>query len=327
MNTLAPGCFGKLPIFSDFIRYNASGEEIDQMDQWIQKGIQLSRIRLGQAWQKDFENSRPWNFLYFTENSKGFLLGVSVPGRDQSGRQFPFLLFVRIEKTAFKLPLSYAPMVFSGFLARAGEIAQRGWQGNEMNRYIEKVASIPTALDLEIEKAEDHLINFLKARKTGELWEALFGEAERSKKYLLERNLTEILQPLGGSPVQKLTLGLKFPLLSSDDESLNLLPFWVDLIFRKVKGKRGDPLLFWSGGIENRKPCMMTFFNPPTPKQFLFMVRPDLDDDTWFDLAPEETLLSDPAIEALSRERKEALDRKETSLLEFLTAAGGQNES
>ena len=140
MEQLNPGCFGKLPIFADFIRYNATGREIGEMDQWIQKGIQLSKTRLGQNWSKDYDSSTPWNFIYRTENTKGFLLGVYLPGRDQSGRQFPFLIFIRIERSTFKLPGSLAPLLFSGFLTEAMDLAKNGWKGGEdLKSFIAKV--------------------------------------------------------------------------------------------------------------------------------------------------------------------------------------------
>ena len=43
MGAFEVGCFGKLPIYADFIRYNASGPEIQEMDQWFQEGIHSAK--------------------------------------------------------------------------------------------------------------------------------------------------------------------------------------------------------------------------------------------------------------------------------------------
>ena len=38
-NFITTGYFGKLPKFADFIKHNASGDEILLIDNWIQEGI------------------------------------------------------------------------------------------------------------------------------------------------------------------------------------------------------------------------------------------------------------------------------------------------
>ncbi|MGH9363063.1 MAG: type VI secretion system-associated protein TagF, partial [Thermoanaerobaculia bacterium] len=47
----AAGCFGKLPIFADFIRHNAGGREAGQFDRWLQEGMALSQQVLGRDWE------------------------------------------------------------------------------------------------------------------------------------------------------------------------------------------------------------------------------------------------------------------------------------
>ena len=53
MSATPAGCYGKLPIFADFIRHNYRTPEVEQLDQWFQEGIYFARaaaIWVGCLW-------------------------------------------------------------------------------------------------------------------------------------------------------------------------------------------------------------------------------------------------------------------------------------
>ena len=57
------GCFGKLPIFADFIRHRGSSKEVEAFDRWVQEGIYWSRKKLGDRWDSLFEGMHSYGYF------------------------------------------------------------------------------------------------------------------------------------------------------------------------------------------------------------------------------------------------------------------------
>ena len=58
------GCFGKLPIHSDFIQHNAGGAEIETLYKWFQEGMETVRQRWGNDWESEYRAAPPTRFLF-----------------------------------------------------------------------------------------------------------------------------------------------------------------------------------------------------------------------------------------------------------------------
>ena len=147
MSDFAIGCFGKLPIYPDFIRHNASNPEIAWLDQWFQEGILFSKSKLGQGWAETFNKAEPWNFLFHPDNSGHLLLGIFIPSRDQGGRLYPFFLFMRIDHAGFHMPGYFAPAYFSSFLDDAWNMAHGGWKDMDMKAFLSAVEGMCVRID------------------------------------------------------------------------------------------------------------------------------------------------------------------------------------
>ena len=91
------GCYGKLPIFGDFLRYNAGSAIVRALDQWFQEGIRNCEQTLGRSWGKEFAATAPLRFLFVSSQGGGALIGVFVPGVDKAGRRYPFVVFQEID--------------------------------------------------------------------------------------------------------------------------------------------------------------------------------------------------------------------------------------
>ena len=92
------GFFGKLPGFTDFIKYNAAGKEILTIDNWLQEGLALAKLKYKNEWKNYYNNSLTLNFIYPFTGTDNTTVGVISPSNDKSGRSFPFLMFRNIKK-------------------------------------------------------------------------------------------------------------------------------------------------------------------------------------------------------------------------------------
>ncbi len=314
------GCFGKLPIHSDFIRYQASGEEIRALDRWFQEGIYFAKSKLGASWQETFLNAASWRFIFHLPKSKAFLVGVVMPSRDRSGRTYPFVVFLRVDKKTYGAPLTFAALSFGLFLETAQRFAKEGWADTNLQGLIKGLEqmAIPAPEDLETVKID--YLKQLQEQSTRQFWTALFGDFSDPRKYLLDKNLDDLLKPMQNYPSRQLKFGLKFPLFSQDSLKKGTegfdIPYWFERVFRALK-KEDDPILFWHRNTDSGCPALLSFFSFPTQKQFLSLLRPELLHDAWFNLVSEDVRDSQKAASSIQAQRKRLLDEGEVSMAAF----------
>src|SRR5579884_325602 len=314
------GCFGKLPIHSDFIRFHASGEEVRALDQWLQEGIVAAQSRLGRKWEADYFQADPWNFVFQVEGSDAFLIGTLVPSRDQAGRAYPFFVFLRVERKRFAAPIQFAPLVYAPFLDEAAKLARNGGAGLRLKEFLDSLErlDLPMLDDRAPAAHEEGYRRFLEGEKSESFWTALFGAFEHPRKYLFDQNLSAILGPMRRSGSSKLAFGLKFPLLASEKSEGRDIPLWVDLTARMLKRPPAGVNFFWNRAPVQGAPWMMFFLGPPSAKSFLSLIKPDLDGGTAYELAPETGGELNALKEKSDAGRRAVLESGDKSLAAFL---------
>jgi len=102
----APGFFGKLPEFSDFLSRRLPRSFLDPWDAWLQQGILSSRERLGVSWLDTYLTSPVWRFLLAPSVCGPFAwTGVLMPSVDRVGRHFPLTLSADLPTDIGLLPM------------------------------------------------------------------------------------------------------------------------------------------------------------------------------------------------------------------------------
>ncbi|MFQ5587554.1 MAG: type VI secretion system-associated protein TagF [Nitrospiria bacterium] len=326
MSRYTLGCFGKLPIHSDFIRFQVIGNEIRMLDQWVQEGIYYAKARLGQKWKETFHNAETWSFLFRPAASPSFLIGVFCPSRDRSGRSYPFFLFLRVDKSVFGAPIYFAPLCFDLFLKEAQGIAQTQWNGFDLSTFLSRLKdfSVPAPIDADLIR-EDYL-QYIEHQTSRYFWTRLFGDFKDSKKYQLYRNLIDVLLPMRGESANTLGFGLKFPLtpqplITEERNEKCDIAFWFDLSSKFLKIEE-DFFVFWQRHSGKSTPAMLAFFSFPTPKQFLSLLQPDQNHDAWFNLVSEGAFDPGTLRGDLREDRTALLEDEVLSMAGFLAATG-----
>jgi type VI secretion system protein ImpM len=318
------GCFGKLPIHSDFIRFRASGEEVRALDQWLQEGLLAAKSRLGRGWEADYSQADPWNFVFQVEGTDSFLIGSLVPSRDQAGRSYPFFLFLRVDRKRFAAPIQFAPITYASFLDEATTLARSGGSGMRLKEFLDHLErlNLPIPDDRAAVADEEVYRRFLQGESSRVFWTTLFGEFEHPKKYQVDQNLLAILGPMRGTSSSKLGFGLTFPLIAADKNRGEDIPLWIDLIARMLKRTPTGLNFFWNRMPTKGIPWMMLFLGPPSAKSFLSLISPNLDGGTAYELAPETAVELPAAKEKVDARRRAILENGEMSLAAFLEAIG-----
>ncbi|HET6371579.1 MAG TPA: type VI secretion system-associated protein TagF [Nitrospiria bacterium] len=318
------GCFGKLPIYPDFIRFHAVGEEIRALDQWFQEGIHATQSRWGRSWETEFTKIDPWNFVFHPKGGEAFLIGAFVPSRDRSGRRYPFFAFLRVERRRFDVPLRFLPLIYTPFLEEASRLTQSEWSGMDLRGFLDHLERLVVPLPEDGAPAAclEAYRAFLAEKTSRDFWGSLYGEFEHSRKYRFDQNLTGLLDPLRHHPSIPLGMGLKFPLVSDSNARGYDLPFWFDRVERALKREPDVSLFFWNRTPTHGAPGLLAFFDSPSPKGFTFFLKPGQDGDGWYDLAPERNEDLQAVKEKIRPERRAVLEEGDISLSAFLEKIG-----
>jgi len=294
------GCFGKLPQFGDFVKHNASSGEMLAFDQWLQQGMQFAQRHFNQSWDQAYQQAPAYHFLFYADRPARLLLGLLQPSCDKSMRKYPFWISLTVEKTKLsEAVVSALPAAFSTFFAQARQLlhnVRNELERRDLGGRIEKLkVEFPGALDAEAREHQSQLT----AMTSEHLWRGLFDRFDDRRKYLLFKNLTEILLPYRGRDAAKLMLGLRFPLMADAARREHEVNFWLQATQQLLRDPDFLPLLFWSAPEGKKRPYLFLFFRPPAVKNFVQLVQPDLPSDIICELEEEGRDKIDSARSAL----------------------------
>lgn len=316
-------CFGKLPIHPDFIRFQTAGEEIRALDQWFQEGIYFAKTRLGRQWPETFHNAESWHFVFHSAACPSFLVGVFIPSHDQGGRSYPFFLFLRVDKKSFGGPFYFAPLCFSSFLKEAQDIVKTKWDGTDLKTFLSRLQDLSVPAPLDIGLIQKAYLQNLEHQTNHLFWTHLFGDFNDPKKYQLDRNLVDMLRPLRGISANMLRFALKFPLVPQNlidaGKEVYDIPFWFDFVLQLLKAD-DDPVFFWHRNASKGPPSMLAFFSPPSPKQFLSLLKPEQNNDAWFNLVSTDGPNPQTIRNSIRADRLALLEDEALSMADFLAA-------
>ena len=251
------GFFGKLPGFNDFIKYNAAGKEILTIDNWLQEGLALAKLKYKNEWKNFYNNSMTLNFVYPFTGTDNTTIGVISPSNDKSGRSFPFLLFSNIKKNVNDgLSFYLIPSAFR-------EIFNLLWDIVEANKSAEDTSGLKSLIDnMKLSNENDVLI------------------ANGYKKFISETKLCDIHASENENQINlnnlfkdKLKIFEHFICFSftSDLNRTNnsfIISYYIQLLQKIFKNSDSTPGIFWTQ--LNDKSCLLfVIFTKPTPKDFI----------------------------------------------------------
>jgi type VI secretion system protein ImpM len=313
------GCFGKLPIYADFIKIRADIKELDLFDKWIQEGIHFSKTRLKDSFKDNYHRSLHYNFLYQPKNSDKSIVGILFPGMDKSDRISPFVIFIPTSK----YQMNYHLGIFIGYLQdifypKAFKIAKHGWEGLESDEFLKKFSNWEILLNFE-KKYEEQYKKFLKNETVGSYFSSLHGDLDGGKRYLIFQNLIDVTKPLTKDNFPRFSLGIKFPLSSQPTKYKYEITFWTDLIFKIFPLKKIFPSLFWNNAENSLVPNLFFYLNEPLPKHFFSLLHADSSsDDNICDLSEMRFSKIDDIKNSMMEKHYNILKHPETTLHTFL---------
>lgn len=308
------GCFGKLPLYGDYIEHHANGAEVRGLHQWFQNGL----AALPAGTEPAYDRGPAYSFLFPAEKAEKLLAGHFAFSRDQVGRKYPFMIFALFARESVGAALSLIPAALASFLSQAHHLATSGWQGLTKSQVLAQVDQLQTAIPLAWEPFQKKFADYLSSEKAEQFWTDLLGRFEDKRKYLMVQNLLNALTPLRHGRFRQCAFGLKFP-LSNSASAVHEILLWMELIARRLESPADfAPIIFWNHAQGETPAGLLIFFRPPGAGIVPSLLNPAVESEVIFRLHEEGASQLEKIVDKMSENHKRILEAPELALGEWL---------
>jgi len=311
--------FGKLPDFSDFVRHNASGDDVRALEQWIQEGLYLAARHFDRNWASLYKRAPAYHFLFASENQASLLIGIFQPSHDKSERAYPFVVSRRMDSQG--LPDRHVPLIplaFRAFFRSSATLIHDGQNGLPLTEITAGLDRLADDQAHNFAASSGDFADFLRSMPQDRFWGGLFGRFESPQKFSLIKNLFEILGSSLSSKFLGRTLGLRFPLSQNDSFRYEEVSFWMNVCLKRLGKAWRVPSIFWPVSEKDSPPYLFLFLGQPSPKALLPLMDPASNHNIIYRLEGDaEETGSEPA-PGLSLPYRSLLEIRNLTLKDFL---------
>jgi hypothetical protein len=233
-------------------------------------------------WEPAFKSSFYYNFLLDNPESKNYFTGSVIPGKDKSGRQYPFILLVKFEKASLYNQQFLFPLILT---SASNEILLIQ---NLIENY-SGIAEINKQIDtLEFNSPDEYkkeYLQYLNSTLLHHFFERVLETQESSERKKVINNLFFISSLISKNAAgSSRSLTIKFPLFPGEPFYSFDAAFWIEfffcLIFKSYTGIN-KPLtsklpvsLFWSLPGHEKANSLFIIFGKLSPQSFTDLISP-----------------------------------------------------
>lgn len=259
---LPVGCFGKLPIWPEYMEAGTSYPSARAFKQWLHGGREHAGLEDPEGGRVDTEVRAHLRLLIGLPGSTELLVGVLRPSKDQGGRSFPFSVFSLIPRKLYGKHYPLLPLA----LSPVWDVLEDAW---------DSLAAVATKGAFEemlesLEVPHPAPLNEVKAVYQGRQRESTGPLLEREDGASLARalrNLPAFLKRLRkGSDSAGLLAEL--PVAREPDGACFDASVWIDLVNRQFRLKRFDPLVFLDASREPAERRLLLKFGVLDPADY-----------------------------------------------------------
>jgi hypothetical protein len=220
-------------------------------------------------------------------------------------------------------PIQLVPVLFEPFLEQTQLLIQRAYEGLEIQEIKDSTEELSTNFADFSASSVDRYEDYLRDTTMEELWGRLYGSPDDIRKYVLLKNLTEILLPMHKIDSSRISLGLRFP-ISPDRNCLAYdTSFWLDVSMSFLENPPLSPVFFWTVPDEREHPFhLFLFFRTPSPKHLAHLLDVDLKSDNICDLDEDGKENEADMMQAIPPYHRTLFEREDLTLSNFLRQLG-----
>ncbi len=314
---LRPACFGKMPIHSEFIRYNLATREAGAFEKWIQEGVACIARSHPKGWPPVYRHFPVHHFVLSGSEQENSLIGSLVSSQDKSGRVYPFTTLAAVGGTVFVTNRATLPLVHRDFyrasealLEKAPDMASVGTLNQKLD---ELAAETPPYQQRDLLA---HQIRLLEAIPLKNYWAGLQAPVtERERFWCAFYDIMKSARKRGPS---RTNWGIRIPVPAGEDQTPYVI-FWVQMVESILEDRFWRAHYFWNQGTDDHHAGLTLFFRPLPPSYLAPLINPALEDNAVFDLGREWRAL--PSFDSRVDLRR-LLENDDIPMLEVLYRTG-----
>ncbi|RFA29850.1 type VI secretion-associated protein [Alkalilimnicola ehrlichii] len=312
------GCFGKLPIRADFIKYNVKQREVLAIDQWVQEGHALLSRRTALQGDKMYPEAPVQHCVFSGSADDRTVLATLIPSSDQSGRQYPFVIFDLPQPHWLAKRPAGIPLAYDTFFSGAADISRQQWRTEPFSTLTGCIDVLKGAGRAESPESLSAVeIDLLRETPVAAFHACLPGASVEQRAALIHTFVEALQQVVRRTPL-RVTWGMRVPLPADPAQAKGVLVFWLRLIDGVIGPGQWRPNYFWSYATDTHKGGLTVFFRPVPAAYLGHCFQPDLRDGSVLDIEKEAAEGVSPSALA-----QRLAQMEEGHLLDFMFGFGG----
>lgn len=262
---LAPGCYGKLPFWPEYLEVQVAHPSSRELKRWIHEGRHAAGLGADSSEGSVAKETRRLRFAFGAPGSPEMVAGVVRPSADIGNkREFPFAVFAHFARRSWgrhyaMLPMALEPTwdALDDIWASLAEVASQA-----AFREILQTARVPGPRDpADVRGAYDAGLG------RGAAWAS--SRADGASVEALRSNFAGLLKELKASPDN---VRVEFPVGAALDEAAFDASFWIDLLNRQFLFRRFEPLVFLDGAPVHADRRAYLVFGPAKPEDYAWLM-------------------------------------------------------
>ncbi len=266
MPYLAPGCFGKLPFWPEYLEENAAYPTSRSMKNWILEGRKEVGLAGGNVEEARPNETRSRRFVFGAPGSVDLTVGVIRPSHDQGGRICPFMVHAHVPRRHHGrhyalLPMALEPVwdaLDDTWDSLAGVASQTAFREALSSTLVPGPAPV-LQMRPHYESMQRESFSRLSQRGDGARLEALLGN--------LPGVVARLRREKGASAMR-----LEMPVSRDGSFSAFETAFWIDLLNRQFHWRRLEPTIFLDEGPAAGDFHVLLVFGMMTPSDYALVM-------------------------------------------------------
>ncbi|ABA90047.1 type VI secretion system protein of unknown function DUF2094 [Syntrophotalea carbinolica DSM 2380] len=282
---LQAGCFGKMPIHSDFIRYNLAIREASNFEKWLQEGVSNIARKHPKGWPSVYRSFPMHHFVLSGNEHERSLIGCLTSSRDKSGRIYPFSILATTANDVYHTNRASLPLIHRTYFQKAEALLNSTKELSSVPALLEKLDALGTDIPMytpqELVKQQIRLLETIPLKN---YWCGLQAQVTAREQFWCA--FYDIMKTVQNRGPSRTNWGIRIPIPAEDDQT-HYVVFWVQMIEAILEDRIWRAQYFWSKGNADHPACITLFFKPLPPSYLLPLLNQELNDNTIFDLGCE----------------------------------------
>lgn len=305
------GCIGKLPVHKEFIKHYVTRPELAHLDQWYQSAFHILRHNYGNEIKNVFSQMPLHNYIYYINNNQP-MIGAVIPGHDQSGRIYPYILFRILENPLAQKFISAIPVMYADYFNAATTICNSCWENKLLPDVFFEVDKLnKTATHILRRDILETTVTSLSKITLNNYWQNVSQQYSDLHLETFIQAISNVLSIINETK-KKNPWGLRLPLANGNILNTSII-FWLQLIQSALTNQEIFLQIFWNAETKQHKAALTIFFKPMPASYFTYLVDQHLESDKLIDIVKEAKKIT-----KISEFAKQITNNINISLIEVL---------